>query len=115
MAHRYWSLALRSKVETLAMSHRRITRPSGPPYHRTYPVPPRCNDCIGLHRGLRFPYTLTFDLVGPAKMELEENRVSSSSSSESMSDASENEEMVEKMIEEDGETSVVLVPRSEVS
>ena len=58
---------------------------------------------------------MTFDLVEPAKMELEENRVSSSSSSESMSDASENEEMVEKMIEEDGETSVVLVPRSEVS
>ena len=46
--------------------------------------------------GLRFPYTLTFDLVRPVKMELEENRVSSSSSSESMSDASENEEMVEK-------------------
>ena len=42
---------------------------------------------------------MTFDLVEPAKMELEENRVSSSSSSESMSDASENEEMVEKMIE----------------
>ena len=58
---------------------------------------------------------MTFDLVRPVKMELEENRVCSSSSSESMSDASENEEMVEEMIEEDGETSVVLVPRSEVS
>ena len=32
MAHGHWSLALRSKVITLAMSRRRITRPSGPPY-----------------------------------------------------------------------------------
>ena len=32
MVHRHWSLALRSKVKTLAMSHWHITRPSGPPY-----------------------------------------------------------------------------------
>ena len=41
MAHGCWSLALRSKVETLAMSHWRITRPSGPPYERANPY----NNC----------------------------------------------------------------------
>ena len=39
MAHGHWSLALRSKIKTLAMCHRRITRPSGPPYVRLFDCP----------------------------------------------------------------------------
>ena len=48
-------------------------------------------------------------------MELQEDQVSSSSSSESVSDSSGNDSLCKDVVEEEGETSVVLVPRDEVS
>lgn len=47
-------------------------------------------------------------------MELEEDQVNSYSS-QSQSDSSQDEILREEVIEEDGETSFVLVPRNEVS